>query len=403
MSDYGGGNRRCQAAAQIESPIVTEWSGSEKSQLEGLLAGQAVAVQFSGCDLRVLHACRVPGKYGYRRTTLATDTLEIDDSDELYAKLPLGALRLEGELARSGRIAVRTTVSGQYRLEGSGIGSVPQDGTCGEATHLVAAVSVGAFSLFSGGAVTAGGSVGTPFAGAGAESRRQETLVRQAGDAASCGHGSDATPSPLCASPIQVFLLPLHRAGQKSVADQELELAERRGREQGVLMDIPGPKEEGERWRLFDASARPLCDLPCSRWIPPRSGYYVERQPTSDRGGARIDLPSDLPHSPGTHVTASYGDERGMPFLSKLTFYGLGIPAAIGSAILTGFYLAGDDPDRKAFFLTGAIFYGAAAAASTWWFVYSEDKHFKTKEIRSRRVGTDIRLVPYPFGVGGTF
>ena len=104
---------RCKVAASRENPLVTEWLASEKANLEALLRQGAVVVAYSGCSLKLLPQCRVRGAYQWRRTTTSTDTLEIRDADELYAKLPLGAVSLEGELQRSGRLAVQTTVSGQ--------------------------------------------------------------------------------------------------------------------------------------------------------------------------------------------------------------------------------------------------------------------------------------------------
>src|SRR3954467_9941955 len=89
---------RCRIAASGSSPLVTEWPASEKANLEVLLRTGAVAVAYSGCSMRVLPECRVRGAYQWTRTTPSTDSLEIDDADELYAKLPLGAASLEGQL-----------------------------------------------------------------------------------------------------------------------------------------------------------------------------------------------------------------------------------------------------------------------------------------------------------------
>jgi hypothetical protein len=97
---------KCRVAASQTSPLVTEWPASEKANLEVLSHNGAVAVAYSGCSLRVLPQCRVRGSYQWMRTTPSTDSLEIKDADELFAKLPLGAASLEGELKRSGRLAV---------------------------------------------------------------------------------------------------------------------------------------------------------------------------------------------------------------------------------------------------------------------------------------------------------
>ncbi len=108
---------KCQVKKSQASPLVTEWPASEKAHLEGMLSERTVVVSYSGCELRILDGCRVQGGYKFTRTSLANDTIEISDADELYAKLPLGAVSLEGELEKTGRLAVRTTVAGQLRLD----------------------------------------------------------------------------------------------------------------------------------------------------------------------------------------------------------------------------------------------------------------------------------------------
>ena len=116
---------RCRAAARGESPLVTEWSSAEKANLQARLRSGGLAVEFTGCGMRPITGCTVRGSYRWQRTTLSSEAIEINNQDELFAKLPLGALALEGELARSGRLAVRTAVSGQYVLEGSTAADVP--------------------------------------------------------------------------------------------------------------------------------------------------------------------------------------------------------------------------------------------------------------------------------------
>ena len=93
--------------------------------------------------MRVLPECRVSGVYHWQRTTPATDSLEINDADELFAKLPLGAASLEGELKRSGKLSVQTIVSGQLRLDGAAVTDVPREGPCAQATHIVSGAVAG--------------------------------------------------------------------------------------------------------------------------------------------------------------------------------------------------------------------------------------------------------------------
>ena len=138
-------------AASQSSPLVTEWPASEKANLEVLLRNGTVAVAYSGCAMRLLPECRVNGEYHWQRTTPASDSLDINDADELFAKLPLGAASLESELKRSGKLSVKTTVSGQLRLENAALTEVPREGPCAQATHLLTGLSLGAFALTAGG------------------------------------------------------------------------------------------------------------------------------------------------------------------------------------------------------------------------------------------------------------
>src|SRR5688500_15741152 len=143
----GGG--RCRVGAGQSSLLVTEWSATEKSNLEAQLSagpdGGAVAVAFSGCDLRLIPDCRLPGSYVWQRTTPSRDTIEIRDSSELYAKLPLGAVSLSGELERSGTLFIEATVAGHRRLTGATASEVPDTGSCADATHIVNGLALGAF------------------------------------------------------------------------------------------------------------------------------------------------------------------------------------------------------------------------------------------------------------------
>lgn len=384
---------RCRTGAASDSPLVTEWSASEKAHLEGLAASQAVAVVFSGCELRVVDACKPTGKYAWRRTTLSTDTIEIGSGDELWAKLPLGAVRLEGELARSGRLAVRTTVAGQLGLGGYDPDSLAKQDACREVTHVVSAISVGAFGLLSGGAMTARGGGGVVGIGAGAGTRREEEVVRRAGDPAACGAAREDAPNPACAAPIQIFLQSVAGRGRVAGPTTSPETP-------AVVVTFPAPDNPKEHWTLHDAGGALLCELPCTRPITTGSGTYLERSAGNGYELARIDLPARLPHAPHSHAIASYRAERGHPFLSSLTFYGLGLPAAVGGTLLLGLAAGGtfkdDSPnghDRTGFVVGASMMYLGVAGATLGWWLWSHPAGFETRA--AVRVG--------PTGISGSF
>ena len=149
-------NARCRMGATQDSVLVTEWPAAEKASLESLMNGGGVAVAFSGCTLRVLPQCKLGGTYDWNRTTLATDVVHIDSKADLFLKLPLGAVALSGELKKTGRLRVKTTVIGERRLRGLTTEQVPRSTACSKATHIVQSLGVGAFALESGATRSAG-------------------------------------------------------------------------------------------------------------------------------------------------------------------------------------------------------------------------------------------------------
>jgi hypothetical protein len=203
---------RCSVAASHEQPLVTEWPASYKARLEAMLQAGAVAVEYSGCDLKIVDRCRLSGAYAWKKTTLSTDTTDINDEDELYAKLPLGAASLSGQLKTSGSLHVQTTVSGQLQLVGKAADDATQGAECSRATHLVTALSVGAFRLVAGGTVKAAGGAEMGRAGLGGSTAQARSILRAAGDAASCEHATKDEPNADCRSPIQIFLTPIRRS-----------------------------------------------------------------------------------------------------------------------------------------------------------------------------------------------
>lgn len=262
-----GEGARCRVAQSQASPLVTEWPASEKANLEARLRGGGVAVAYAGCTMRILPDCRLPGTYAWRRTTTTTDLVEIKDADELYAKLPLGAAALEGELERSGRIAVQTTVAGQLELHNLKPDQVPSAGACADATHLVGALTVGAFKMRSGGALVAhaGGGV-AGIAAAGGSTRSEETLMREAGDPDKCKLVTDEAASPDCGSPIQLFLWPLPRqAALEGPA--------------GTVKVRFRSAEPERRWDVLVEGAS-KCRTPCERWVQPDADLTLRSEDT---------------------------------------------------------------------------------------------------------------------------
>lgn len=367
---------RCKVGGGAANPLVTEWAASEKARLEALLQSQPVAVRYTGCELQVVEQCQLEGQYEWRRTTLATDSVEIRSEDELYAKLPVGAATLSGELSKSGQLTVRTRVAGQLRLTGAEQQPALDGNACQSATHLVSAVSLGAFKLLRGTRGSYGGSVETYGAGVEAGSTQSEGLVKEAGSDTACDDTTAEAPHPNCASPLQLFLSPLREdhgpppdAGPQAV-------------------DITFPPTEGQRWWLENQQKDVLCELPCRTWVSPKSGYVLR----SDAGKS-VKVPDVLPYAGGGKAEARYSPQRGSPTVSAWLFWAGGAWMSVPGIALTsiGISLALEEPsdcdpnadpfcedrnDHATFFIVGGAVHLVLSGASLYYYLYSEEETF---------------------------
>jgi hypothetical protein len=348
---------RCKIAASQMSPLVTEWPASEKANLEVLLRTGGVAVAYSGCEMRLLPQCSLGGAYVWQRTTPSSDALEIRNADELYAKLPLGAVALEGELKASGRLTMQTTVSGQLRLSGVAVEKVRSEGACRGATHLVSALTVGAFNLKSGGELAGGAKLDVGAMGsARGSTTSSEVLVRAAGNASRCGEASDVAANAECSSPLQMFLQPLPDARRNEAPAGTI-----------AVNFVTGDPEI--TWDVL-IDNRAVCATPCTRFVRPTQPVLLrERDPGFLKPASTrevdtlqqfaLDAPLDVvPHSKHTARRAT-----------AITFVSLaGVASAAGIALTA----AGCASDSRGVCTAGLITAPiglAALGGSLWWLV----------------------------------
>jgi hypothetical protein len=372
---------RCSLAARNESPLVTEWSSAEKANLQARLRSGALAVEFTGCSMRPILGCNLRGSYRWQRTTLSSEAIEIHNQDDLFAKLPLGALALEGELARSGRLAVRTAVSGQYVLEGSSAADVPDYGDCQAATHLLVGISIGSFKLHSGGTLQAGGSIGAGAYQGGAQTSSSESLLREAGDFDSCKASTDETPELNCSSPIQAFLAPLPR------------FAKERG--SGTLNVTFAAGDSDRAWELRQ-NQQFVCRTPCTRWVNPTESYQLRTETGPDF--QTLDVPELGRFAGSGKLEVKAYTRRQGKLVTGISLTGAGG----GLAFIGGFFaLAGGLADRSGLKIAGGITAGVGVvmiAPGVYLMVTSGSK----TEVRSDR-GLEETLLRSPtlIGVGG--
>lgn len=184
--------------------------------------------------------------------------------------------------------------------------AVANEGACATATHVVTGLSVGAYRLVAGGSVRAAAGAGFTNAGAGTSTQREEVTLREAGDFKACGEG-DKEPSAACRSPIQVFLQPLPNRG--AAAGLRVEQAEGPPVPGAVRVNFVA-SSAAEHWTLLDSKDAFVCDLPCTRWVPPKSGMKVKFDAPKVSEIEVVELPADLGYSPGRTIDATPKTER---------------------------------------------------------------------------------------------
>ncbi len=312
--------------------MLVEWSGTEKANLEANLHRGAIAVEYTGCEMRLLVGCQLPGQYVWQKTTTTTDVLDIDNADELHAALPLGVWDLEGALSQTGRLSVHTTSAGQMTLKGANVQDVPLGGSCSQATHLLQAVSIGAFRLDAGGAVQGSAGASVQQAGVGGSTKSHESVLRKAGDPASCDQSTTEAPHAGCRSPLQAFLVPLSGATPRVPKSEQLRVTFVSSNADLV-------------WEVR-RSNETLCTTPCTRWVDPAQtfrlrSYDGDGQPSA--GGYKVDLPALGKYGAGQAVVVQ-AEPR------KRGRFALGIVAtSIGGllALFGGFATLAADDDRS--------------------------------------------------------
>lgn len=205
------GQSKCTVQASATRPLVVEWPAADRASLEARLARGLVAVRAEGCDIEVLRQCAVPGSYSYLGLTRKNDQVLITSADELYAQLPIGAARLEGTLARSGKLDVRMALVGMLEAPAEQVAREGLRGDCAGATHVIAGAQLGAFKFYAGGAGEVGAGVAIGGAGAGGKSSASEELLSADGDPQRCDASStsDTRPPDGCGAVLRIELVRL--------------------------------------------------------------------------------------------------------------------------------------------------------------------------------------------------
>lgn len=202
---------KCGVTKSQARPLIVEWPSADRAALESQVKRGLVAVRYEGCEMEVLRRCQAPGQYRYTGITRKRDRVTMRDADELYANIPAYAAKFEGKLETAGQLNVAMTIVGTYESERPSIHADELTGECAGATHVVTALTAGAFEFFAGAEAEAAAGVEAMGAAAGGRSKSQRETLNQDGDDAACEKATskDQSPPEGCGALLRVEVVPL--------------------------------------------------------------------------------------------------------------------------------------------------------------------------------------------------
>ncbi len=205
------GQTKCGVAKSSDRPLIVEWPSADRAALETQKRKGLVVVRYEGCEMQVLRQCRAVGEYQFVGVEAKNETVSIRDADELYARMPVYAAKFEAKLERAGILNVAMTIVGSYEASKLPTDTSGLEGRCEGATHVVSALTAGAFEFYAGSSADVGGGVTVGNVGGGASSStNHETLTRD-GAVSSCSEARrDSADPPLgCGALLRVEVVPL--------------------------------------------------------------------------------------------------------------------------------------------------------------------------------------------------
>ncbi len=287
------GQAKCLAAKSQKRPLIVEWPAADRAMLEALAKQGAVTVRYDGCEMEILPRCRAPGSYSYTATTRKLDRVQIKDADELYAAIPLGAANLEAKLATAGELSLTMTYVGRFGIEQLDLSRDKLEGRCTKATHVITAMTAGAFELATGGSAEIGGKAEVVGRGGGAKSESARETLNRDGDAAACQTSSneDSAPPVGCGALLRVEVAPLQRlaedpaapkvAGADDSAAAGVTKVHLASNVKSMMLVRLDPKDEMHN---------PVCRAPCDEWVDGRGSARFRLRVDDDWVGPRFNL-----------------------------------------------------------------------------------------------------------------
>jgi hypothetical protein len=212
VPEYAPKDQATASAAKSPSrPLILEWPAADRAALEGQLARGVVVVRYGNREIEVLSQCRATARYQYVPITPKEESLVFHDTAELDAQMPIHAASLEAKLQQKQELDVAMTIVGIYQADPKSWSPTDLQGDCDKATHVVEALTVGAFEIDASANASQSASAKVLGAGIGAQHDSQKEVVHKDGDKQACTRsgGHDTSPPYQCGALLRVDVVPI--------------------------------------------------------------------------------------------------------------------------------------------------------------------------------------------------
>lgn len=133
---------RCGEGQPGVRPIVASWSAADRAALAHHGEQSLALVTVSGCDVRLVSACKVGGTYRPHESRWPRTSFTAASLDDLYAKAPVAASVWGAELV-DGPVAIEIAPSTVFSATAPSLHRTQLGAGCNEATHLVTSWAAG--------------------------------------------------------------------------------------------------------------------------------------------------------------------------------------------------------------------------------------------------------------------
>jgi TPR repeat protein len=211
------GKGKCDAGQPLNDRDLMAWDSTSRAALAAVRRQGIAVVRYEaeGCNahLELLGSCIAKGKYDFVPYWESKSKL-VENEADLYAKLPIGASTLAGELSGDRLLRTDYMLAGLAQTQiGSNFRIEDLVGDCARATHLITRIYLGGFAMVAGEKRSLKASASFFSASSGGQTDASLQQIEHAGDAAACNASHESgKESANCAVPLRIGLLSLEQA-----------------------------------------------------------------------------------------------------------------------------------------------------------------------------------------------